>query len=284
MKNRFNRLTSKEWLPFQKSWFKYSDDYTLYREHIRFFCKAEITEEVLYYYGLHGQIVQEICAQENIQFVENITDTSAIQYAFLDLRHEINPEWKIEEIQSYIKQVSNIIKTVNDALIDRRFVTILLPQSSSLEKPYVPIAWLLAYSISRFLHLKDEKIACLPDVHENLQPSFSDMRNSILYCLNFRKDEAQEIRELPFQYNKLYSNISEKKSAFPSKVLEKWFILKPNPRKKNEVLHPAKFPEELVVKYVEALTNVGDNVLDPMSGTGSTQVASVKLGRNGYGT
>ena len=35
---------------------------------------------------------------------------------------------------------------------------------------------------------------------------------------------------------------------------------------------------------LEALTNVGDNVLDPMSGTGSTQVASVKLGRNGYGT
>ena len=31
MKNRFNRLTSKEWLPFQKSWFKYSNDETLYR-------------------------------------------------------------------------------------------------------------------------------------------------------------------------------------------------------------------------------------------------------------
>jgi len=41
MKNRFNRLTSKEWLPFQKSWFKESSDELLYRENIRFFSRAE---------------------------------------------------------------------------------------------------------------------------------------------------------------------------------------------------------------------------------------------------
>jgi len=32
MKNRFNQLTSKEWLAFQKSWFKAESEEKFYRE------------------------------------------------------------------------------------------------------------------------------------------------------------------------------------------------------------------------------------------------------------
>ena len=50
MKNRFNRLTSKEWLPFQKSWFKYDTEEKLLTENIRFFIREDETEEKVFYY------------------------------------------------------------------------------------------------------------------------------------------------------------------------------------------------------------------------------------------
>ena len=68
MKNRFNRLTSKEWLPFQKSWFKYESDEKLLTENIRFFCRAEPGDEVVYYYGHQSELVQKICSDHDVQF------------------------------------------------------------------------------------------------------------------------------------------------------------------------------------------------------------------------
>ena len=73
MKNRFNRLTSKEWLPFQKSWFKYSNDEKLYRENLRFFCKAENTGEHVLYFGDQFELFSQI-AKENtidVSLIEN---------------------------------------------------------------------------------------------------------------------------------------------------------------------------------------------------------------------
>jgi DNA modification methylase len=48
-------------------------------------------------------------------------------------------------------------------------------------------------------------------------------------------------------------------------------------------LHPAKYPETLVKEFIEFFTKSGMNVLDPMVGTGSTLIACIRSGRNGYG-
>lgn len=67
------------------------------------------------------------------------------------------------------------------------------------------------------------------------------------------------------------------------KFTKSWFILRPKPREKSVLHHPAKFPEELIEKYVLFFTKKGQIVLDPMCGTGTVNVVCEKLGRIGYG-
>lgn len=67
------------------------------------------------------------------------------------------------------------------------------------------------------------------------------------------------------------------------KFQKSWFIHNPPPRRKDLLLHPAKFPETLAQEFVEFFTKRGMTVLDPMVGTGSTLVACLRSGRNGYG-
>jgi adenine-specific DNA-methyltransferase len=47
--------------------------------------------------------------------------------------------------------------------------------------------------------------------------------------------------------------------------------------------HPCQFPHELVERCVLAFSNMGDTVLDPFVGTGTTAIAAIKAGRNAIG-
>jgi adenine-specific DNA-methyltransferase len=47
--------------------------------------------------------------------------------------------------------------------------------------------------------------------------------------------------------------------------------------------HPCQFPVELVERLILALTDLGDNVLDPYVGVGSAIIAAAKHDRVGYG-
>ena len=47
--------------------------------------------------------------------------------------------------------------------------------------------------------------------------------------------------------------------------------------------HPAPFPLELAYRLVRMFSFVGDTVLDPFCGTGTTMVAALKAGRNSVG-
>lgn len=50
-----------------------------------------------------------------------------------------------------------------------------------------------------------------------------------------------------------------------------------------KTVHPCQFPVELVERLVLSMTEEGDKVFDPYMGVGSSVVAAVKNGRNGYG-
>lgn len=47
--------------------------------------------------------------------------------------------------------------------------------------------------------------------------------------------------------------------------------------------HPAPFPEELASRLISMFSFVGDTVLDPFMGTGTTSLAATKCGRNSIG-
>jgi DNA modification methylase len=67
------------------------------------------------------------------------------------------------------------------------------------------------------------------------------------------------------------------------KFQKSWFLHNPPPRKKDVLVHPAKFPETLAQEFIEFFTKQGETVLDPMAGTGSTLIAALRSGRNSYG-
>jgi DNA modification methylase len=67
------------------------------------------------------------------------------------------------------------------------------------------------------------------------------------------------------------------------KFQKSWFVHNPPPRKKGVLVHPAKFPETMAQEFIEFFTKMGENVLDPMAGTGSALVAALRSGRNSYG-
>ena len=67
------------------------------------------------------------------------------------------------------------------------------------------------------------------------------------------------------------------------KATKSWFVVNPRSRKKAQKNHPAKFPEELVSRFVQFFTQPGAWVIDPFAGVGSTCVACSQLERNSVG-
>ena len=80
-------------------------------------------------------------------------------------------------------------------------------------------------------------------------------------------------------YNRL-NNLTSKEWI---KFQKSWFIVNPKSRKKDVMMHPAKFPEELIENFIRFFTKEGQTIFDPMVGTGSTLLAAMNTNRNGIG-
>lgn len=62
-----------------------------------------------------------------------------------------------------------------------------------------------------------------------------------------------------------------------------WFTVKARSRGSNEIKHPAKYPEELVMDFVSFFTKENELVFDPFAGVGSTMVGCQELFRRSIG-
>lgn len=285
MKNKFNRLTSKEWLPFQKSWFKYSNREELYKENIRFFCAAEAQDNLVYYYGPEKDSFEKICISNDIKcsLLTNRTDKN-IQFVLIDLLDEFTIFTELKDYLILKEKIIAFLLEIYDLVEDRRFISVIIPNILN-KNLYMPYAWDFAVAIGQIFSLKDEKIGCLNEannIHE--EPLQFKRTKDVFYSLYYRKDEnSKGVYEN--KQNNFFINNSQliANKPFFSKI-PAWFILKPQRRKKDEILHPAKYPEDLVEIFINTFTQENENVFDPMSGTGSSQVGALKLNRNGYGT
>ncbi len=283
MQNRFNRVGSKEWLPFQKSWFRYNNHETLYRSNLRFFCKAEAAGSGVYYLGKHRNIFESICLEENIPLLTEDDSKTPIQFICIDLLDEINASTTVEEFNTIEERVCDLLLRLYPCIEHRRFVNILA-RNVQTGPQYFAYAWKLAKKVSEIFSLKDEKIGCLEDERLLKNAGIFQPQKEIFYSLYFRKDELSKGTPPVGEYDFFTRNQQQSASQLFKNELPAWFILKPQPRKKQEVLHPAKYPEDLVDRLVKVFTEPGQTVFDPMSGTGSTQVGALRLGRNAFGT
>ncbi len=66
------------------------------------------------------------------------------------------------------------------------------------------------------------------------------------------------------------------------KFTKSWFILNPKRRSEKVLLHPAKFPESLIERYISFFTKKDEIILDPMAGTGTVNFICDRLKRIGY--
>ena len=251
IENNFNDLGPKEWLPFQKSFTIFQDIDSLVLDNLRFFTKPTRipTQNVLSF----GSKEFNLVVKKQIRSIEleDKSNCKTVDFLAVDLTNS----------KTLLEEAINWIYSQAPKLNYRKFLWVLVPTNQLNEKGF-PISWELSNQLSKFLTRKDEKIICLPD-------------GNTWTSLYFRKDENSELLHRTHSPN---SN-----SLFLFSSFKNWFILKPKPRSKDEILHPAKYPEDLVRMYVDEFTQKGDTVFDPMSGTGTTQVESLNLGRHAFG-
>ncbi|HSK12110.1 MAG TPA: hypothetical protein VK907_02790, partial [Phnomibacter sp.] len=121
MQNRFNRLGSKEWLPFQKSWFRYQDLPTLYRSNLRFFCKADAGGSQVVYMGPHRNIFEQVAVEENIPLCRDMGNDEPVQFIFIDLLDEITPSTSLPQYEALWQKSIHQLHDLYPLLEHRRF-------------------------------------------------------------------------------------------------------------------------------------------------------------------
>ncbi|MDR3714157.1 MAG: site-specific DNA-methyltransferase [Puia sp.] len=270
--NRMNDLPYKEWMKYQKSFFRVSKAQETYREAIEFFTKEQWED------GTPSQTLlialdttQEFTFSSSKRIVHrkqgigtgyallNLLDEYIAQNSVFDfIIIDFNTWSDQKEVDNLIKAQSQVLSTsIRKLLIDKRYCLFLVDQAPSSTR-----CWEFSVALRGPLLLRDEKIG------------LRGPQDSILYTLILQAaDDERTQQELPS--NKPFTN---KKMNFPT-----WIIPKVKPRKKNEILHPAKFPEPLIEDFIKLFSKKGDTIIDPMAGTGSTVIAALECHRNGYG-
>ncbi|AOX21553.1 DNA methyltransferase [Kozakia baliensis] len=269
LENRLNDLPWKEWLLFQKSFFHLSDDAALYGNLIQFFTKRQaatggVSRVLTICVGdehpaiaAHGRSLFRDCVSPDdiASWRYGQTDFTPFDFIVVDLRHSAtaiadhaanNPEF----LCGFFENCKNVLR-------DGGFCVLLSQEVASQAGRY-PLPWMLSSLARRSFRMRDEKIGLLSE--ETAAPTYLNVLQAI--------DEIGPIHEKAPSVH----------VGVPA-VREQWVKPRPRPRSKKEILHPAKFPEELIRTFVTELTPEGGTVFDPVGGTGSSAVAALDTGR-----
>ncbi len=269
LENRVNDLPWKDWLLFQKSFFHQADDDALYGSLIQFFTKQtapsgratsvmaiNVADQRPAFNG-HGRAVfrETVDPKRMGQWTYGETDFTPFDFIIVDLRH--GGAALRDQVSKKGDTVRRFLANCRTILKDGGFCILLSKEVKTGAGRY-PLPWMLSSLARQSFRLRDEKIGLLDA--SNGDPVYVNVLQAI--------PEIGPCHDtLPILH------------IGATAMREQWVKPKPPPRKKNEVLHPAKFPESLVRHFVDELTVPGDVVFDPMGGTGSTAVAALHSGR-----
>jgi DNA methylase len=267
--NRINDLNYSKWMKYQKSFFRWTNVSDYVEASILFFTKEfprdnEVSKTFVCGFenfeqsallGSRSIIKTPASKREDLisDIITNVDNTS-LDHLVLDLRSlELSID---EQSERFLVELFNAL---NQVLRNLSYCQFLMPENSPSD---YPISWQISRLGSGIMRLRDERIAIL----EN---------GNCAYSLIFQRDD-EKCNEI-LKFIPISMDLSEKPN-FPG-----WTIPKPPPRNKNEILHPAKYPETLIELFVESFSKEDDLVFDPMSGTGSSQLAALKMNRRAFG-
>lgn len=272
--NRMNDLNYTEWMKFQKSFYRACDTADLVRRCVEFFTKetwkeGQPSKTLLINVSYRPQkdsnkriihIIKDIAHHRKLlkQLEEASKAEMAYDYIFIDMRSVLT---SIDQFDNFLlNQSQDFFKLIRQSLNPGRYCSFLFEQNIDSFGSF-PIAWSFSSASRDYLRVRDEKIG----IEDELQP--------IQFLMNFQAEfDARESCQVKS------GDITYSQGRHYSPPLS-WTIPKPPPRKKNELLHPAKFPETLIAEFIDQYTEKGDLVYDPMVGTGSTLVAGASIER-----
>lgn len=273
--NRMNDLDYSTWMKFQKSFFWHESSQALVDECVYFFTKSvwpdgkpsrslilgfrDYTSKIPAPRQIETSTADDVTQimQRLLQAVEN---NVCYDFILVDLRHCVATS---DELTQFLAEYSDkMFRALRQLLQSDRFCGVIVGTGEKGGSGF-PIPWSIGNSSRKYLKLKDEKIGLV------------EASEQIFYCL-FMQAQDDEFPAKPINPDTI-------KWATADFHIPAWILPKSPPRKKNEILHPAKYPETLVTPFIELFTKPGQTVFDPMVGTGSTVIAAIRCDRNGYG-
>lgn len=273
--NRMNDLSYTEWMKFQKSFFWHKPLPDLVKECVHFFTKA-VWDDGTYsnslIVGFPSFSISAIPKPRNIvaindQFPDCLQKLDVFckknkKFDFAMINLFGNSSFESDAYKKSKKNLDKLFISLKKLIQPKGYCGIVSNAPNSSNTSF-PIPWSISYHGRDFLRLRDEKIGLMKDEDK-------------IYYILFFQNISDERGSIDFSPEKVI--MAKEQCSIPS-----WIIPKPPPRKKGELLHPAKFPEPLIKDFIEIFTKEGDSVFDPMAGTGSAVLAAIRIGRNGYG-
>jgi DNA modification methylase len=269
--NRMNDLAYRDWMKFQKSFFRFRDWKPFVEECVAFFTKEQwpdrqISKSLIMGFSppskesLGERSIEVSDAHGPDAIVKDLVRRSAAGEKFDFVLINLISRGRSDAFDISGKAQTSLFESIRNVLAYARYCGIV----TQWDARSFPAPWALATNGRRFLKLRDEKIG------------LTGQSQSSYYCLFFQADDDISQPELWSPDETQTANI--KGAPFPT-----WVMPKSPPRKADEIHHPGKFPERLVAEFIQAFSEPGDTVLDPMMGTGSTLVASLRSSRHALG-
>jgi hypothetical protein len=270
LENRVNDLSWRDWLLFQKSFFTLADDESLYGDLIQFFTKRYApdgrTNRVMVItvgvsdgcsiIATHGRMLfSETVAPHDIgRWCYGETDFTPFDFIVIDMR-----QCGVAFVEQTVVRQDEVLRFFANcrAILREGGFCVLLSREVETPTGRHPLPWILSSFARHSFRLRDERIGLQAG---DKAPVYVNVLQGV--------PEIGPVHEL----------LPALCVGAPA-IQQQWVKPKPKPRNRKEMLHPAKFPEELVQMFVSELTEENDVVFDPMGGTGSAGVAALTVNR-----